>query len=191
VGNSQVATKTTATIVVDSEGRRFVTAPGRKAIAIEFYALSTWRHLNKLLTRLTQPEARRCLDREWARSKALGGPRRSFLLRLTTRLGELGTKEKIDIIKANVPSNARQNRPRLDCAKLQRRIDTLLPTAETKADWTKIRYWTKLFKQRQPAEIAAMASASKDRKRNPLPDHDHIGGKCPYGACPPENEGSV
>jgi hypothetical protein len=178
---------TIATIVTDAEGRRFIKAPGRRSVAIEWYCLRRWGRLHKMLTRLTRPELRRCLDREWARSKALGGPRRTFLLRLAVRLGRLNIEEEVRIIKANVPSNARPKRPRLTCDELQNRIDALLPRAETKTHWATIRRWTRQLKARRPDEIAAIAASSKDRKRYPLPDHEHQKGiPCPYG-CPMEN----
>ena len=148
---------------------------------LEDYALSSWRAFSDVISRLDAAEIRRCLDREYA-----GKKRRTIILKLTSRLSTFERQSRRAV--AELTSAKGSMKPRLNCTELQRRIDAILPTAETKRDWANIVRWTRLFKERQPAEIAALAAASKDRRRYPLPDHEHRDGiPCTYG-CPGDSQ---
>ena len=150
-------------------------------VRLEDYALSSWRAFTDVISKLDAAEIRRCLDREYA-----GKKRRTIILKLTSRLSTFERQSRRAV--AELTSAKGSMKPRLNCAELQRRIDAILPTAETKRDWANIVRWTRLFKERQPAEIAALAAASRDRRRHPLPDHEHRDGiPCTYG-CPGDSQ---
>jgi hypothetical protein len=147
-------------------GLRYVKTP-LGAIRIEAYALRSWRDLNKVLTKLTAAEARRCIDQESA-----GKRRRQVLLRLTARVCEINREEALRAVRLTTPPKPRKERGagkrRFTTVQLENKIVALFALEETPTLNAKISRLTRLMKRRKAEEIAAAVADVKAKGRTHL-----------------------
>jgi hypothetical protein len=140
-------------------GLRYVKTPAG-TVRIEAYALRSWRDLNKVLTKLTAAEARRCIDQESA-----GKRRRQVLLRLTARVCEINRLEAMQAVRFTTPPKPRTGRGsgkrRLTTVELENKLVALFDLKETPRLNAKISRLTRVLKRRRAEEIAAAVADVK------------------------------